>query len=350
MITQKMRFAVLARLVVFIFSPHTACAAPLPEVANLKDTETRIDHYFSEPRSPETFRALSGMGLPAGATTLDSYPDGRGMSAGTGDKELLQRLFPHLDISNQYWYPDFGGCRAEAPLQQFKDRLALLGAQHPYIAQWLQVERAVLSACARSPDGLVASALPPPLDDAEPAIALLQRQDRAYQQATILFYQADEAAALSGFQAIADDRASPNRPLAAYMVLAIHAGSHATRGRLQPDANSVVLSPEKTLQDIQAVLADPSLESIHSMAAALIGWIASDHANTSTISAQLNEAMLALNMDVVRLESCPACLKRYEAALSDIEFLQRNVLYNRPDHPDWVLTGECRSLTGQAPP
>lgn len=50
--------------------------------------------------------------------------------------------------------------------------------------------------------------------------------------------------------------------------------------------------------------------------------------------------MLALNMDVVRLESCPACLKRYEAALSDIDFLGRNVLYSRPDNSDWVLTGK----------
>ena len=41
-----------------------------------------------------------------------------------------------------------------------------------------------------------------------------------------------------------------------------------------------------------------------------------------------------------QIEHCPQCLKRYEAALSDIGFLQRNIFYSRPDLPDWVLTGK----------
>jgi hypothetical protein len=336
MTTKKMRFAILVRLFVFALNPHTACAAASSEIDPVQHIESRIDHYFTEPRSPETFRALSGMGLPAGATALDSYPDARWMSASTADRELLQRLFPHLDISNQYWYPDFGGCRAEAPLQQFKDRLARVGADHPYIAQWLRAERAVLSVCSSDRNSYPASALPPPLDDPDPAIALLQTQDRAYQQAAMSFYQGEDAAALSAFRAIAGDRASPNRPLAAYMVLAIHAGSRATTTQ----RDTVVQSPEQTLQDIQTVLADPSLESIHAMAAALIGWIAFDRSETSTVTAQLREALLALNMDVVRLDACPECLKRYEAAVSDIDYLRRNVLYSRAQNPDWVLTGK----------
>jgi hypothetical protein len=339
MITKKMRFAVLARFLVFVFTPHSACAAALPEIDPLIEVESRIDHYFADPRSAETFRALSGMGLPAGATALDSYPDSRWMSASTEDKDLLQRLFPHLNISNQYWYPDFGGCRAEAPLQQFKERLARLGAQHPYIAQWLRVERAVLSVCASGHSNTaVAAELPPRLDDTDPAIALLQKQDRAYQQAALLFYQGNNAGALAGFNAIADDRTSSNRPLAAYMVLAIHAGSYAAA--TQRDTDSVPQSPEKTLQDIQTVLADPSLQSIHAMAAALIGWIASERTDVSTVTAQFNEAFSVLLMPTEHLEACPQCLTRYEAALSDMDYLRRNVLYGRPDSPDWILTGK----------
>jgi hypothetical protein len=337
MITKKMRFAILVRLLVFAFNPHTACAEAPPETDALKGIESRIDHYFADPRSPETFRALSGMGLPAGAAALDSYPDARWMSASITDRELLQQLFPKLDISNQYWYPDFGACRAEAPLQQLKDLLTRLGAQHPYIAQWLRTERAVLSVCAHDRNDTVASALPPPLDIADPAIALLQRQDRTYQQAALLFYQGDNAGALAAFQAIADDRASPNRPLAAYMVLAIHAGSHAATLR---EADSVAQSPEKTLQDVQAVLADPSLRSIHAMAAALIGWIASERTDVSTARAQFDEALSVLLMPTERFEDCPQCLTRYEAALSDIDYLRRNVLYDRSDSSDWILTGK----------
>ena len=51
MITKKTALAVLARLLVFAVTPHTACAAA----------------------APETFRALSGMNFAAGATIPDSH-------------------------------------------------------------------------------------------------------------------------------------------------------------------------------------------------------------------------------------------------------------------------------------
>jgi hypothetical protein len=337
-ITKKTTFAVLARLFVFALTPHTACAAAPP--AN--DIGSRIDYYFSEPRSPETFRALSGMGLPTGATIPDSYPEARLWNAGTADRELLQRLFPYLDAYAQYWYPDFGACRPEAPLQQFKDRLARLGANHPYVAQWLLAERAVLSVCQlKSKKITVAPVLPPPLETMDPAIALLQTQDRAYQHAAMLFYRGDRAGALAEFTAIAADQASLNRPLAAYMVLAIRAGSSAeTDSDLRPGGNSVVQRPEDSLKAIQAVVADPSLQSIHAMAAGLIGWIAANGTDASAYAAQLDEAISALMMPTDCIDHCPECLKRYEAALSDIGFLQHNIFYSRADSSDWVLTGK----------
>jgi hypothetical protein len=352
MISKKSALAALARLLVFAFTPHAACAAAANDSAT--DIASRIDHYFSEPRSPETFRALSGMGLPAGATIPDSYPAARAWNAGTADKELLQRLFPYLDASRQYWYPDFGACRVEAPLQQFRDRLARLGADHPYVTQWLLAERAVLSVCQLKPKNVtIAPVLPPQFETMDPAIALLQTQDRAYQHAAMLFYRADRANALAEFAAIASDQASPNRALAAYMVLAIHAGSGAeTRSDLGPGSNSVVQSPGESLKEIQAVLADPSLQSVHAMAAGLIGWIAANGDDTSASTAQLDEAFSALMTPTDRIDHCPQCLTRYEAALSDIGFLQRNVLYSRADSPDWVVTGrlplEYRTSTALA--
>src|SRR5215469_10562800 len=143
----------------------------------------------------------------------------------------------------------------------------------------------------------ISPVLPPPLDTADPAIALLQTRDRAYQHAAMLFYRGDRAGALAGFAAIAADHASPNRPLATYMVLAIRAGSGAEQpSDLEPGGNSVVGSPQDTLKAIQTVLADPSLESVHAMAASLIGWIADNHSDAAAITAQLDEAILVLTM------------------------------------------------------
>ena len=215
-------------------------------------------------------------------------------------------------------------------------RLDQLGAVHPYIAQWLRVEQAVLSACEPGHSKTAAVGLPLPLEVTDPAIALLQQQDRAYQQAALLFYQNDNAGALAGFQAIADDRASPNRALAVYMVLAIQAGSSAST-MVQPNStgNSIVLPPERSLKAIRAVLADPSLQNIHAMAAALIGWIGANVADTPSRTAQVREAISALMVSTDRLEHDAQLLKRYEAALTDIDFLHGKF----PRDPDWVLTG-----------
>jgi len=341
MATRKMRVAVLARLLVFAFNPHTACAAPAPPIDPPKPIESRIDHYFSEPRSPETFRALSGMGLPAAATPRGSESYSQWWSASTDDKELLHRLFPNIDMSKQYWYPDFGDCRAEAPLQQFKERIARLGADHPYIAQWLQAERAMLAVCKLDRSNIaVAAILPPPLETTDPAIALLQTQDRAYQHAAMLFYKGDDTAALAAFKAIAEDQASPDRPFAAYMVLAMQAGSRAARPERGHESESVALRPEQALQAIQAALADPSLQSIHPMAASLIGWIAANVEDPRTRTAQLDEAIGSLTMPTSQLDDCAPCLQRYEAALSDVDFLRRNIFYGRADAADWILTGK----------
>ena len=330
----KARFLAATASAFFSLASSGVLAAPAANTDAVGEMENRMDHYFNEPRSPETFRALSGMGLPAGAKANNDAEISHWWSASVDEKDLLQRLFPKLDMSRAYWYPDFGACRPEAPLQQLRARLDQLGAVHPYIAQWLRVEHAVLSACEPGHSKTAAVALPPPLDVADPAIALLQQQDRAYQQAALLFYQDAAAGALTAFQTIANDRASPNRPLAAYMVLAIQAGS-STRTIVWQSSPANSVPPAQSLKAIQAVLADPSLQSIHAMAAALIGWVGANVADSPTRTAQVGEVISALMASTDRLEHDAQLLKRYEAALSDVDFLHGKF----PADPDWVLTG-----------
>jgi hypothetical protein len=332
MTTNETRRLTTAALIFFMLASQETFAGSLPKSDPVQEMESRMDRYFSVPRSPETFRALSGMGLPAGATAKSDDQVSRWLSAGAEEKELLHSLFPGIDVSGSY--ADFGACRLEAPMQQFKARVTQWGAQHPYVAQWVRVEQAVLSVCAPGRNKNAATALPPPLEVAEPAVALWQKQDRTYQQGAMLFYQGDHARALAAFQAIASDRTSPNRPLAAYMVLALRAGSYATS-----TADSIALSPQDAVQAIaaiHAVLADSSLQDIHAMAASLIGWIGANVADGPTRDAQVREAISALMTSTGRFEHGPELLKRYEAALSDIDFLHSNF----PNNPDWVLTGD----------
>src|ERR1700761_3255649 len=179
---------------------------------------TAMDQYFRAPRDPRTFRALTGMGDPV-------FTDSGARSAyapnwdSPADKMLLKQLMPSLDVSQTYFYPNFGDCRLEGPMMTLKARLAALGADHPYVKPWMRAERVVLSHCN---DGK--AELPPAMPTRDAAVARLQEEDRAYQQAAILFYR-NTRAALEAFQQIAQDKSSPNRPLAVYMVLAIHAGN-----------------------------------------------------------------------------------------------------------------------------
>lgn len=330
----KARFLVATASAFFSLASSGVLAAPAANTDAVGEMENRMDHYFNEPRSPETFRALSGMGLPAGAKANNDAEISHWWSASIDEKDLLQRLFPKLDMSRAYWYPDFGACRVEAPLQQLRARLDQLGAVHPYVAQWLRVEQAMLSACEPGHSKTAAVALPPPLEVTDPAIALLQQQDRAYQRAALLFYQDDSAGALAAFQTIANDRASPNRPLAAYMVLAIQAGS-STRTIVWQSSPANSVAPAQSLKAIRAVLADPSLQSIHAMAAALIGWVGANVADSPTRTAQVGEAISALTASTDSLDHDAQLLKRYEAALSDVDYLHGKFL----TEPDWVLTG-----------
>jgi hypothetical protein len=294
-----------------------------------------LDQYFRAPHDPRTFRALTGMGDPAftDAAAALSYAPNWDTPA---DKLLLKQLMPSLDVSQSYFYPNFGDCRLEGPMMTLKARLAALGPDHPYVKQWLLAERAVLSQC-NDPQASGQAGLPPAMSTGDPAIARLQEQDRAYQQAAILFYR-NTAAALQAFQQIAQDRSSPNRPLATYMVLAIHAGSKGSY-----KAEDAALPPADPVAEIHAAMADPSLAPIHVMASALIGYIGATVADGPARHAQIGQALEVLEMPSAKLAADPEARAGYFTALTDIPFLFGDGSGwgdDKGDDPAWVLTGK----------
>jgi hypothetical protein len=284
------------------------------------------DRYYSAPQSPSTFRVLSGMGEPSLTASRSAHiPDW----TSDNDKALLKLLMPAQDVSSKYFDPYFGDCRIEGPMMTLKARIAALGANHPYIKQWLAVERVILHKCDSGRAD--AAALPPAMATDDATIARLQIQDRAYQEAALLFYR-DTQAALAKFQQIAGDRNSPMRPLAAYMVLAIHAGN---KGGYQ--AGSAALSTLEAVAEIRAALADPSLAEIHAMASSLIGFIGYNTADAPARRAQIGDALQVLEMPSAKVQADPAIQARYSQASMDIGF----IFGDRGDSKNegWVLTG-----------
>jgi hypothetical protein len=287
-----------------------------------------LDDYFEHPHNPHTFRALSGMGDPALESARPTYaPDW----SAPQDRARLKLLMPSQDISQSYFYPDFGECRLDGPMMVLKARIAALGENHPYVQQWIRVEQAVLSRCGASRTAAAAE-LPPEMATQDGAIARLQTQDRAYQQAALLFYR-DTNAALEAFQKVAQDKNSPDRALAAYMVLAIHAGSKGYY-RLA----SAALAPKDAVAEIHAAMADPSLAEIHVMASGLIGYIGATVADGPARQAQIGEALAALEMPAEKLAADPQAGARYLDALADIPYLFGDDGDRKLS--GWVLTGE----------
>ncbi len=297
-----------------------------------------VDTYYRDPHAPGVFRALSGMGDPdAGGPpyrTGESYAaDWRKRLA---DKELLL-------------HDKYGGwnCRIEAPMKTLDDRRAALGADHPYVKQWIRVEQAVLSVCADNGSQTVA-ALPPPLEMQDPKLALLQKQDRAYQEAALRFYESDIAGTFRAYQAIAADKSSPHRPNAAYMVVAIQAGSRPyAYGKMKSDLPRVPL--EESLRNIRRMLADPSLSEAHTITAGLVGWLGWN-GDPAARRVQVRETFSVLKLPLKRIRQNAVLGRRYATAVDDLHFLHSDF----PD-PAWWLNGKIppaytasRAMAGQA--
>jgi hypothetical protein len=321
----------------------------------------RMDEYFSKPRGAATYRALAGLGDPRiePITYYESpYPKGEEETA------LMQRMLPVDNTEmggSHYSWIETGECRPAYAVQTARARIARLGPEHPYVRHWFAAQRAAFSACAGRDPPL--QALPAPLPVSEPSVARLQRDDRAYQAASQLFYR-KSAAAPAAFRRIAAS-SSEHAPMARYMMLAIKAEwpplklapapvreTQAERrvppmNRIGPPDRLPVPVPE-VLAEARSILADRRLASIHALTQGLVGSLGyeSDYdggaypdrglaAHAPEIRReQVRLTLEALRTPTDRLRADPVARERYARALADIDKLHG-------DFPDsmWGLTG-----------
>src|SRR6185436_19694614 len=180
----------LGAFVIGISPVFAAATCPDGSQRNDKEIARLIDLYAQAPFSARTWRVLKGLGDPG----IDEGYSGQS-SWDNQDKwrKRLTELAP--DIKQPSYYG--GECRLDYPFQVLEKRLADLGPKHPYLRHWLTVQTAILSAC----DDKSVTELPPPLASLEGDKKALQDADRAYQQATLVFYQ-DKAKAVDLFRAI----------------------------------------------------------------------------------------------------------------------------------------------------
>lgn len=334
-------------LVAFVWAAlafHAGAQEASPELTPDQRTAWRMDRYFLDPTGVPTFRALSGRGDP------DADAEPGGIETSEEMRNLYARLFPETAADDwrygaRPWrgMPSYDTCRLSYGIAVLRERIASLGAQHPYVEQWLAVQRTVYWPClhprqpswaqpaqAPPPSTDAPTRLPPPMQASDPVIARLQAADRAYQAAAFAFYRDDTRAALSGFARIGADRASPHRPTARYMVAAIHAG---TRAALDNWDAEPLIPLDQLIREIQAILADPSLGSVHALAQELMGWVRANNNEPAAARVYIREVLSALETPIEVLRADPQAKARYDAALRDLPHL-----HSQFEDPAWFLS------------
>jgi hypothetical protein len=331
---------VSAALVWAAFATASHAQAPAGELTPDQRAAARMDRYFTDPTGVGTYRALSGLGDP----NADRFYD---------DDSVDPDLIPfYVELAPQstavdwrhgrsHWsYRANSTCRLDYGAETLRARVRGLGAEHPYIQQWLAVQRTVYWPCmhpTRSAwrrvdpevDGPAPRALPPAMATNDPALVQLQLQDRAYQEAAFAFYRGDQAAALAGFERAGADPTSPHRPIARYMTAAIHAGSRGDDDNWRP---TQIVSETQLIDEIEVILRDRSLASVHFLTQRLLGWVRASADTEGYARVYTREMLAALHTPIETLRADPEAKRRYDAALADLEYIAPSF-----DDPAWFL-------------
>lgn len=265
-----------------------------------------VDRYAAEPFSALNWRVLQGLGDPmieAAAAGGDTW------TAQERWRKLTAEIMPESqDLQSVSW-----NCRIGYPLSVLERRIDALGKEHAYVKQWLLVQEQVMRACS-SEQGEVA--MPPPLE-AEAAFANRQAMDRAYQEASIAFYR-DKEKAIPMFRAIAETN-SQHRAAARYNIANLLANAK---------------QPEAARKEAEAILSDPSLSSVHSIARELLGYIANQEDTAAGWTGLIDGAIATLQTPAEMILASEDLKRAYAAALTDIDFIG----VRRKDS-DWWLDG-----------
>ncbi|MEO5773092.1 MAG: hypothetical protein ABIQ32_03105 [Sphingomicrobium sp.] len=266
-----------------------------------------IDKYLNAPRSAATYRALARMGDP---TFFAPGPEYR--------SEYDSPLLKALDLP-------FTSCRWSYSDQVYRARIQRLGENHPYVRQWLRVQKAVFSRC-HGYERTAGLPIPAPLSLAAEELVRLQAEDRAYQTAAAAFYDGRNTEARSQFATIAR-KAGEHQAAAKLMVAAIDAGSSGSRCG-PAKANPAMI------KEAERLLNDPAAKTRQADVHELIGWIGATVDSLPTRKAQVKVTLeaLALPLEVIRAD--PQARARFDRAAEDLPRL-----FTDFDSTDWWLTG-----------
>ena len=271
-----------------------------------------VDGYATAPFSAVTWRVLNGLGNPAGDPSFKGT--NRAFDYDWDDQEawkkLAVKILPPGQAPQQIGYD----CRITYPLQVLQSRVNTLGIESKYVKQWFTVQEQVLKACS---DPTAASANIPDPIEVEPAQAQMQKDDRAYQEASIAFYR-DKPKAIELFRAIGNS-ASPHKAAARYNI-----------ANLLANAKNIA----EARKEAAAILADPALASVHGITQDLLGYISNIEDTPAGWTALIDDSIATITAPKADILSSSKKQDDYARSLDDIDHLGI-----RAKSDDWWLNG-----------
>lgn len=269
--------------------------------------DARIDLYAAQPFSALNWRVINGLGDPE----IEPSAGLDGWESQDEYKKLVQTVLK-LQAPPEVAYD----CRTGYPVSVLKRHIAQFGINDPYVVQWANVQQQVFSTCGQP------NAQPPvmidPLVGVDQAREIAQRDDRAYQAASMAFYT-DKAKAVELFRAIGAS-GSPHKAAARYNVANLLAN-----GKQLAEAR----------KEAAAILADASLTTVHTITKELQGYIANLEDTASGWTLLIDDSIATLMRPTSDIQSSPDHRKEFARALSDIDYAGI-----RDKEGDWWLKGE----------
>jgi hypothetical protein len=278
---------------IFLASASLA-GATAQETCAPEKLASAIDVYAGEPFGARAWRKINGLGDPGiepGSIYDDSWQQRDEW------KKLVQQIAPEqLEAANPAY-----DCRIGYPLSVLKQRIASFTAADPYVKQWVNTQAAVIKACGAGQGAQIA------LPDAQGVKAeqnQILQSDRAYQSASIAFYT-DKPKAIELFRAIAATN-SPHKPAARYNIANLLANQR---------------NIAEARKEVQAILADPSLASVHSITEELDGFISNIEDTPAGWTALIDRTVVTLSAPEAAITTSEDAKKRFSSALYDISYV-----------------------------
>jgi hypothetical protein len=288
-----------------------ALAAPSLGQSNCtpEKLDATLEPFAREPFSATNWRKLNGLGMPD--VKADSPFLSNWASTDTWKKRTAE-LAPDMPELQNVAYD----CRMGYPLETLEVRVTQLGKTDPYIKQWLKAQTRVMKACEgnAAPDQI---ALPDPIE-MKPELAQMQKDDRAYQEASVAFYGQDKTKAVQLFKTIAAS-SSPHKAAARYNVANLL-------------ANAKNLSEARA--EAAAIIADPSLSSVHVITKELQGYIANLEDTPEGWTTLIDNTIAVLNQPATAVSGDAKLQAQFSSALYDIDYVGI-----RDKQDDWWVKG-----------